>query len=64
MCETYTDEADLAVRITVPYEAHDTFETRRAAARGEPPGRAEGRAQRPVPLWQREEVQEVLPPRR
>jgi hypothetical protein len=30
----------------------------------EPPRCAEGRAQRPVPVWQREEVQEVLPPRR
>ena len=26
VCETYTDEGDLAVRVTVPYEAHDTFE--------------------------------------
>jgi hypothetical protein len=26
VCETYTDEADLAVRVTVPYEAYDAFE--------------------------------------
>jgi SEC-C motif len=26
VCETYTDEADLAVRVTIPYEAYETFE--------------------------------------
>jgi hypothetical protein len=26
VCETYTDDADFAVRVTAPYEAHDAFE--------------------------------------